>query len=228
MPSVTRQSKTSTEVRSPKKVSRTRTSVKTATTKSQGHSESVTRKAVSTKTTKKRETQNPSRVLKEAVISTPRRETKNVVSKKMTTPSPKLTRLVKRGSKKVVKRMLLSPAFHSFVRYSTFMMIGLFVVYGVYHFASTTFANEVVVSKSEIISRVAKHQVLPSLSPTDIVRVQDPEDLKRQNPFYNNIKEGDYILMYPSMAIIYDLRNDVIVGVKELKEPENNLQETTF
>lgn len=83
-------------------------------------------------------------------------------------------------------------------------------------------------SKSEIISRVAKHQMLPSLSPTDIVRVQDPEDLKRQNPFYNNIKEGDYILMYPSMAIIYDLRNDVIVGVKELKEPENSLQETTF
>jgi hypothetical protein len=34
--------------------------------------------------------------------------------------------------------------------------------------------------------------------------------------------------MYPSMAIIYDLRNDVIVGVKELKEPENSLQETTF
>jgi hypothetical protein len=121
---------------------------------------------------------------------------------------------VKRGSKKVAKRVLLSPLFHSFVRYSTFVVLGLFVAYGVYHFASTTFANEVVVSKSEIISRVAKHQMLPSLSPTDIVRVQDEETLRKQNTFYKDVREGEYILIYKNLAIIYDLRNNIVVGVK--------------
>ena len=55
---------------------------------------------------------------------------------------------------------------------------------------------------------------LPPEAPYEIVRVQDEEDLKKQNEFYKDVKEGDYILMYKKVAIIYDLRNNAIVAIK--------------
>ena len=85
-----------------------------------------------------------------------------------------------------------------------------------------SFANEVVISKSEIVSRVSKLTSLPMGEPSDIVRVQDPEDLKKQNAFYKDIEEGDYILIYPTLAVIYNLRSNQVVAVKqaELKREE--------
>jgi hypothetical protein len=72
----------------------------------------------------------------------------------------------------------------------------------------------VIVSQSEIISRAGKLVPLPQTPPDEVVRVQDEENLRLQNPFYHDIKEGDYILIYNNMAVIYDLRNNVVKGVK--------------
>jgi hypothetical protein len=87
-------------------------------------------------------------------------------------------------------------------------------MYTSYRVIGKSFANEVVVSQSEIIARVAKLTPVPQEDPEEIVRVQDPEILKKQNSFYNDVKEGDYILMYPNLAVIYDLRSNSIVAVK--------------
>ena len=87
-------------------------------------------------------------------------------------------------------------------------------LYGAYAFIGNTFANDIIVSKSEILTRVGKHTDLPSNEPEAVVRVQDPNTLKKQNSFYENVKEGDYIIIYPKMAVIYDLRNDSIIALK--------------
>ena len=121
---------------------------------------------------------------------------------------------IKRYAKQGVKSMLLSKTFHSGFKVLSVALISFGVLYSSFFFISKTFANEVVVSRSEIISRVAKLTALPKEDPYEIVRVQDEEDLKKQNEFYKDISEGDYILIYKDVAVIYDLRNDAIKGVK--------------
>ena len=123
--------------------------------------------------------------------------------------------LHKRYTKQAVKSLLLSPTFHSSVKVATILAVSSGLLYASYFFISKTFANEVVVSQSEIVARVGKLTSLPQEAPYEIVRVQDEEDLRKQNPFYKDIKEGDYILMYKDLAVIYDLRANSIVAVKQ-------------
>lgn len=132
---------------------------------------------------------------------------------KQSTPSPygkKLKRYVKQG----VKSLLLSPVFHRSFKIVATVVVASGMLYGSYLYIGKTFANEVVISQSEIVARVAKLTSLPREEPYEIVRVQDEEDLRKQNPFYKDVKEGQYILIYKNLAVIYDLRNNVIVGIK--------------
>lgn len=124
------------------------------------------------------------------------------------------TKKLKRYTKQGLKSVLLSPVFHSSFKIVGTAVIIVSMLYGSYLYIGKTFANEVVVSQSEIIARVSKLTSLPPEEPFEIVRVQDEEDLRKQNLFYKDIKEGEYILIYKNLAIIYDLRNNVIVGIK--------------
>jgi hypothetical protein len=90
-------------------------------------------------------------------------------------------------------------------------------LYGAYFLVSNTFAGDVVISKSEIVARVGRQTVLPSGNPDAVVRVQDAETLRKQNAFYADVKEGDYIIMYPTLAVIYSLRTDSLVNVKRIE-----------
>jgi len=79
---------------------------------------------------------------------------------------------------------------------------------------SSTLARTIVVSESEILKRIKTHTTITDTPPTSIVRVKDAETLRAQHMFYKDIKEGDYIIMYPNRVIIYDLRADVVIGEK--------------
>lgn len=126
----------------------------------------------------------------------------------------RITRITKSYGKRTLRDLLLSKTFHSTFKIIVGLMVFGSALYGVYAFIGNTFANNIVVSKSEILVRVAKHTELPASDPDAVVRVQDAEILKKQNDFYTNVKEGDYIVMYANLAIIYDLRNDSIVALK--------------
>lgn len=127
----------------------------------------------------------------------------------------KMTHSTKRYGKQVVKNILLSKVFHVFFKVSVGVLIFYTVSHMVYSHFSEGIANDVVVSKSEIIDRISKLTALPNEVPDAIVRVEDSETLKKQNDFYVNVKSGDYIVMYPKLAVIYDLRNNTIVALKK-------------
>ena len=131
-------------------------------------------------------------------------------------PSPYLKKM-KRYTKQGVKSLLLSPLFYSMCKVIGTASVVIIVLYSSYLFIGKTFANEVVVSQSEIVARVAKLTNVPQEDPSEIVRVQDQEDLRKQNPFYKDVQEGDYILMYKNTAIIYSLKNNAIVAVKRIE-----------
>jgi hypothetical protein len=128
--------------------------------------------------------------------------------------SASITRKLKRYAKQSIKSTLLSPVFHTAFKVAVSVVFISVLGYSSYFFISKTFANEVIVSQSEIVARVAKLTTLPDEAPYDIVRVQDETDLRKQNDFYKDIKEGDYILVYKNMAVIYDLRNNQILAIK--------------
>lgn len=148
---------------------------------------------------------------KSKTVATMRHVYKNEALKRSASP---VAKKVKRYLKQGVKAILLSSVFHSTFKIISTAIVVVAMVYGSYLYVSKTFANEVVVSQSEIVARVGKLALLPNESPYEIVRVQDWEDLQKQNPFYKDVKEGDYILMYKNLAVIYDLRNNTIVAIK--------------
>ena len=138
----------------------------------------------------------------------------NKVAKKVT--SPYLKRY-KRYAKQGIRSVLLSPTFHTSFKIITGLVISTGLLYGSYLYVGKTFANEVVISQSEIVARVAKLTHLPQETPYEIVRVQDKETLRKQNEFYKDVEEGDYILMYKDLAVIYDLRDNRIVATKSVE-----------
>lgn len=129
-----------------------------------------------------------------------------------------LSKSVKNYGKKSLRAILLSHTFHTAVRVMIITALISAPFYGAYAYIGKTVANEVVVSKSQILERVAIHINLPVGNPEAVVRVQDAESLKHQNSFYDQVKSGDYIIMYKSEAIIYDLLNDKILATKNIND----------
>lgn len=121
----------------------------------------------------------------------------------------------KRHLKQLLKRLLLSRVFHTAFKITVGILIFFSSVYGFYSYFNKSFANGVVVSKSEIIDRISKLTIIPNEPPEDVKRVEDSELLKKQNIFFENVKIGDYIIIYPKLAIIYDLRNNKIIAIKK-------------
>jgi hypothetical protein len=128
----------------------------------------------------------------------------------------KKTSTFRRAAKRTLRDILLSKMLHTGTKVLLVLAVVGASTFGVYKVASRSFASDVVISKSEIVARVGKIANLPAGVPDEVVRVQDPEVLRSQNEFYANVSEGDYVLMYPSEAIIYSLKKDRIVNAKSL------------
>ena len=128
--------------------------------------------------------------------------------------SSSFSKKIKRHTKQGIKSLLLSTTFYSTCKVMSVAVVSFGLLYASYFFISKSFANEVIVSQSEIVARVAKHTALPNENPYEVVRVQDEEDLRKQNPFYKDVKEGNYIIVFKDLVIIYDLRNDAIIGIR--------------
>jgi hypothetical protein len=125
---------------------------------------------------------------------------------------------IKKIIKRRLKSFLLSKLLHVGFYFILVIVVGVSILWGLYNIMKPVLRNNVVVSQSEIITRVSKLVTLPqNESPDAIVRVEDADILQKQSDFYRSsgVKEGDYILMYPSVAIIYDLRNNTVIAVKK-------------
>ena len=139
------------------------------------------------------------------------------VAHRKASPLSRIARSTKRYGKQTLRDILLSKTFHGAFKVFIGLLISGSALYGAYAFIGNSISNDVVVSKSEILARIAKHTQLPEGEPEAVVRVQDPETLQKQNSLYENVKEGDYIVIYPTLAVVYDLRNDHIVALKSTR-----------
>ena len=67
-----------------------------------------------------------------------------------------------------------------------------------------------------IVTRVAKHIVLPEEKP-QVVVITNVDTLKKQQPFFTTAQNGDQLLVYPSKVILYRPTSDQIVDVAQIR-----------
>lgn len=73
---------------------------------------------------------------------------------------------------------------------------------------------------TEIIAKVQRHMNIDtSVTPT-VATIVDVEKLKEQNPFYNKAKNGDFLVVTPTRAILYDASKDRIIDVAPVQIEE--------
>ena len=63
----------------------------------------------------------------------------------------------------------------------------------------------------DIIKDISKKIELPTEDITLFARIKNPEILRSKSTFYSAIKENDYLVVYPSLAIIYDAKSDTVL-----------------
>lgn len=71
---------------------------------------------------------------------------------------------------------------------------------------------------NDIIKDISQIVYLPKEEVTYVVRVKDSNELKDQGEFYKNVKDGDYLVFYPSLAVIYDSYSKRVVSITSHSE----------
>lgn len=65
----------------------------------------------------------------------------------------------------------------------------------------------------EIVAKVKAHmEIDTSVEPT-VATIIDVKKLQEKNAFYNKAKNGDFLIVTPTRAILYDAAKDVIIDV---------------
>jgi hypothetical protein len=66
----------------------------------------------------------------------------------------------------------------------------------------------------EVVAKVKKHMTIDETIAPTIAKIADAEALRSKNPlFYKNAKNGDFVVITTTRAVLYSLENDVIIDV---------------
>ena len=74
-----------------------------------------------------------------------------------------------------------------------------------------------IMSQEDVIKSLATRINLPKEDMSMFAKVKDPVSLEKESGFYTGIKRGDYIVLYPSLAVIYDAEEEKIIRSMPLK-----------
>ena len=93
----------------------------------------------------------------------------------------------------------------------------LVIIIIIYGFINSSRTNAESITQESVISQLSKQIVLPDEVPSTFLRVSDAQTLASQDDFYKNTKNGDYIIVYSSLALVYDFSDDKIENIKTIK-----------
>jgi hypothetical protein len=97
------------------------------------------------------------------------------------------------------------------------LVSGLMVVIVIFGYINSARTKAESITQDNVISQLSKQIVLPNEIPTTFLRVSDAKTLALQDEFYKNVQNGDYIIVYSSMALVYDFSNNRIENVKTIR-----------
>lgn len=140
-----------------------------------------------------------------------RRTIKNKITKKENTELPLSGNLFERNRKRISAFKLLRLIFVS----SASVFILFIVLYGV---IKSSKSNAESITQDTVISQLSKTINLPSDGVVSIMRVSDAKTLSSQDTLYKNIQNGDYIIVYKSMVLVYDFDSRFIKDIKTINQ----------
>jgi hypothetical protein len=73
----------------------------------------------------------------------------------------------------------------------------------------------------QIVDRVRAVIDIPADVTPTVATIVDVEKLRTQNPFYDNASNGDYLIVTPSRAILFDADRGVIIDVVPVQIQQN-------
>lgn len=97
------------------------------------------------------------------------------------------------------------------------LVSGLMVIIVIFGYINSARTKAESITQDNVISQLSKQIVLPNEIPITFLRVSDAKTLATQDEFYKNVQNGDYIIVYSSMALVYDFSNNRIENVKTIR-----------
>ena len=94
---------------------------------------------------------------------------------------------------------------------------GLIVIIVIFGYINSARTKAESITQEDVIYQLSKEIVLPDEVPTTFLRVSDAKTLTLQDEFYKNVQNGDYIIVYSSLALVYNFSDNKIENVKTLK-----------
>jgi hypothetical protein len=70
------------------------------------------------------------------------------------------------------------------------------------------------ITQDTVLDQLSKQIILPEEDPTSMMRIQDSKSLIKQDIFYKNIDNGDYIIVFSNLVLIYDFDKKLIKNIK--------------
>lgn len=74
-----------------------------------------------------------------------------------------------------------------------------------------------IMTQEDVIKSLGSIINLPKEDMSIFAKVKDPITLEKESSFYTGVKRGDYIVVYPSLAVIYDAEQEKIIRSMPLK-----------
>lgn len=94
---------------------------------------------------------------------------------------------------------------------TSFVAIVIIVVYGIF---LSTKTNAESITQDTVLTQLSRQLILPDQELLSIMRVSNAKELANQDDFYKNVKNGDYIIVYQNMVLVYDFDDSLIKNVK--------------
>jgi hypothetical protein len=134
---------------------------------------------------------------------------KTKIIKKENTKLPLSGNLFERNRKRISSFKLLRLIF---VFSSSFFIIFIIL----YSIINSNRSNAESITQDKIISQLSKTINLPNEGLISVMRVSDAKSLSIQDNLYKNVKNGDYIIVYKSMILVYDFDSRFIKDIKTI------------
>ncbi len=102
-----------------------------------------------------------------------------------------------------------------FFKFSLLTISFIFIVFiSIYAFFLKNKTNAESINQTTILNQLSKNIILPKEEIINIMRISNAKELSSQDKFYENIENGDYILIFKNMSMIYDFDKNLIKNIK--------------
>lgn len=97
-----------------------------------------------------------------------------------------------------------------------FLSVALLAIVGtvIYGIIFGTKTNAESITQDTVLSQLEEHLFLPEVEPISLMRVSNAKELAAQDVFYKDIKNGDYIIVFENLLLIYDFDKSLIKNIK--------------